>query len=233
MSDFYVGYQERAPTGLARFLRIRVGIVLALALGLAMALAAVQRPPAPARYEYGIHRTITGVLLEGPVPLLVPEDSGAAGERALLLVGQLKHGAGDLVAGLDGRRVEATGTLIYRGPWRMLELAGPPTPTDGASRLPILDEVSHTEVEGELVDTKCHLGAMNPGAGETHRQCAIRCLRGGIPAAVVSLAGLTVLEPGPELDISHLAGRSVRVSGPARTLGPLILLTPTAVQRVR
>ncbi len=34
---------------------------------------------------------------------------------------------------------------------------------------------------GEIVDTKCHLGVMNPGEGKVHRDCAVRCISGGAP----------------------------------------------------
>ena len=42
----------------------------------------------------------------------------------------------------------------------------------------------HTVV-GEIVDTKCYLGAMKPGRGKPHRDCASLCIRGGIPAALL------------------------------------------------
>ena len=34
---------------------------------------------------------------------------------------------------------------------------------------------------GEIVDSKCFLGVMNPGNLKTHKACAIRCISGGIP----------------------------------------------------
>jgi hypothetical protein len=40
-------------------------------------------------------------------------------------------------------------------------------------------------VRGELVDSKCYLGVMNPGHGKVHRDCAARCIGGGIPLALV------------------------------------------------
>ncbi len=38
---------------------------------------------------------------------------------------------------------------------------------------------------GEIVDTKCYLGAMKPGRGKAHRGCASLCISGGIPAALL------------------------------------------------
>ena len=37
------------------------------------------------------------------------------------------------------------------------------------------------ELVGEIVDSKCYLGNMNPGNSKVHRDCAVRCLSGGIP----------------------------------------------------
>ena len=34
---------------------------------------------------------------------------------------------------------------------------------------------------GEIVDSKCYLGVMNPGRLAPHRACAVRCISGGIP----------------------------------------------------
>ena len=42
---------------------------------------------------------------------------------------------------------------------------------------------------GEIVDSKCYLGVMNPGQGKVHRDCAARCLSGGIPPIFVTADG--------------------------------------------
>jgi hypothetical protein len=42
------------------------------------------------------------------------------------------------------------------------------------------------ELRGEIVDSKCYLGVMNPGDGKVHRDCAARCISGGIPPALVA-----------------------------------------------
>jgi hypothetical protein len=34
---------------------------------------------------------------------------------------------------------------------------------------------------GEIVDSKCFFGVMNPGELKPHRACAVRCISGGIP----------------------------------------------------
>lgn len=61
----------------------------------------------------------------------------------------------------------------------------------GAEASPLSDAATnvirvrgHTFV-GEIVDTKCYLGAMKPGRGKPHRDCASLCIRGGVPAALL------------------------------------------------
>jgi hypothetical protein len=46
----------------------------------------------------------------------------------------------------------------------------------------------HT-LRGEIVDAKCWLGVMKPGAGKSHRACASLCIRGGIPPLFVARRG--------------------------------------------
>jgi hypothetical protein len=36
-------------------------------------------------------------------------------------------------------------------------------------------------IKGEIVDPKCYFGVMKPGQGKPHKDCAIRCILGGIP----------------------------------------------------
>jgi len=37
------------------------------------------------------------------------------------------------------------------------------------------------KLRGEIVDPKCFFGVMKPGEGKPHKDCAIRCILGGIP----------------------------------------------------
>jgi len=45
--------------------------------------------------------------------------------------------------------------------------------------------LGYAELAGEIVDSKCYFGVMNPGRGKVHRDCAARCLSGGIPPALL------------------------------------------------
>ena len=61
---------------------------------------------------------------------------------------------------------------------------------------------------GEIVDTKCYLGAMKPARGKPHRDCASLCIRGGIPAA------LLVRTENGERELIHLVDFAGRPLGP-------------------
>ena len=59
-----------------------------------------------------------------------------------------------------------------------------PPPTAGTPVVRIAPD-TYGRYVGEIVDTKCYLGAMKPGRGKPHRACASLCIRGGIPAALL------------------------------------------------
>src|SRR6516162_2493587 len=195
MNDFYVGYLPKAPTPLARFVR-RVIVLLCL-LGIAIALALVigQMPFANSAFEYGKMRGFEGIIVASPYPTLLVARPGQVGSgdkhSRYLLAAPGKHGADDLVAGFDGKEVRLKGQLIYREHGTMIEiepgsiapLNSPPTPKAPAVAL------GTVTVSGEIVDSKCYLGVMNPGNGKVHRDCAARCISGGIPPIFVTLDG--------------------------------------------
>ena len=48
------------------------------------------------------------------------------------------------------------------------------------------NDLGPVTLRGEIVDSKCYLGVMNPGNGKVHRDCAVRCISGGAPPAFVA-----------------------------------------------
>jgi hypothetical protein len=44
-----------------------------------------------------------------------------------------------------------------------------------------IKDLGFQKIKGEIVDPKCYFGVMKPGEGKPHRDCAIRCILGGIP----------------------------------------------------
>jgi hypothetical protein len=217
--DFYVGYEARMPSMLARRIRAAAVGLLLVAMLLPLALVASQGRFSDGVFEFGHSRTVVGQLVEFPYPAI---DVGGSAPASYWLVGPGKHGAAALVRGLHGRTVRVTGTLVERDEEKMLQIA-----PDGIETLASATEtkasaivrIRTVTVAGELVDSKCHLGVMKPGEGPLHRDCAVRCLLGAVPP-MISERGTTARyallhEDGrPFLsDFSALAGRPLSVRG--------------------
>ncbi len=210
--ELYVGYLDETPPGVARFTRRAVIGLLLLAAALGAGLALLLERFDEGVFEYGTVRDYEGELFVDPHPRLLTADGPAQG---YLLVGVGKHGLDLNEPGTPepSDEIQLSGTLIRNPEAAMLEVhslelpegwtsAGPsaesvspgdlgtgasaPIPADAQTRDTDVRVVSrgHTFV-GEIVDTKCYLGAMKPGRGKPHRDCASLCIRGGIPAALL------------------------------------------------
>jgi len=195
MNDFYVGYLPKAPTTLARFVRRIILALGLLAVTAALVLVAGQMPFANSAFEYGKLRSFEGVIVTRPFPTLLVARPGQTAQdykySRYLLVAPGKYGADDLVASFDGKHVRLQGQLIYRDSRTLVEITpGTITVLDGApaDQGPAHD-LGVVSLTGEIVDSKCYLGVMNPGQGKVHRDCAARCLSGGIPPIFVTTDG--------------------------------------------
>lgn len=187
-APFYVGWQERAPPASARFVRRVVAVLLAVLLALAFSWAGSQRTWQPSAFEFGRERDFTGTYRATPVPhLSVARPGAGAGETRWLLVRPGKHGADPEWASLDGRAVRLAGSLVFRGEGTMIEVVPGSLRATGQEAPAPARVRSHGRVQlaGEIVDSKCWLGVMNPGNLRTHRACATLCVRGGIPPLLV------------------------------------------------
>jgi len=51
--------------------------------------------------------------------------------------------------------------------------------------LPQKKDLGIQTVKGEIVDPKCFFGVMKPGEGKPHKDCAIRCILGGMPPVLI------------------------------------------------
>jgi hypothetical protein len=196
MSEFYVGYQQKAPPGIAHRVRTFLAFLFALAALSAIIFAAVQRTYAPSFFEYGKVRSFVGIISAHPYPTLtlqLPIEDFPA-RHYFLLVAEGKHGADSQVVPFDGKSVSLRGTLIYRDSQAMIEIVNgsiqlrtsmpvEAMAEDGPAKPQLLGTF---DLSGEIVDSKCFLGVMNPGNGKVHRDCAARCLSGGIPLALVT-----------------------------------------------
>lgn len=177
--DFYVGYLPKAPAKLGRIVaRIAAGIVVAGCVAGTVLLLG-QPPFAASKFGYGEYHDYDGTIEEWPYPILATENA------TFLLVAPGKHGLSDAVKGLQDKRVHLKGSLIERSPDRMLEVvpgsivAGTEPPSTPRRVM----DLGRVTLRGEIVDSKCYLGVMNPGEHKVHRDCAVRCISGGVPPA--------------------------------------------------
>lgn len=230
MSDFYVGYLQ-VPRGLVRFLRIAVPVALWGLVVTGLALGRSQRDPGGAVWDDGHIATFSGTVVARPYPMLVMEGGGA-----MLLAEEGKHGT-NRAAGADGKRVIARGYVLRRDGRMMLELepgeSGLRTEGDGAAVG--TRKLGEAAVRGEIVDSKCYLGAMKPGEGKTHKECATLCIRGGIPAVLLGADGWYLVadaEGGP-IDSENLkfVGDAVEASGEVWEVGAVRVLRVRSVRR--
>ncbi len=219
--EFYIGYEPEMPARMAERIRRAARGLVALALVLPAVLVSTEDRFAPGVFEYGRTRTFSGRIVEFPYPALISDDETDA-NRTYWLVGPGKHGAEDLVRGRDGRRVQLSGSLIERGGDAMIEVATGSLVMTGGGAIASepLRSLGVVVTEGEIVDSKCHLGVMKPGEGPTHRDCAVRCLLGRIPPMFVAHHGADVgrvaliSDSGrPFADAGLFAGRKVSVRG--------------------
>jgi hypothetical protein len=184
--EFYIGYEPEMPPQLARRLRRVAPGLVALAVLMAAVLVSTENRFAPGVFEFGRVRQFGGHIVEFPYPALMVDGGGTGVTSWYWLVGPGKHGAADLVRGRDGQRVRLSGSLIQRDGDAMIEVVPDSLvmSTSSGVREPYRSRGAVT-VEGEIVDSKCHLGVMKPGEGPTHRDCAVRCLLGRIPPMFV------------------------------------------------
>ncbi len=190
--EFYLGYAPKAPRGLARAVRSLVIALLAITALVSMILVFGQHRFAASFFEFGVVREFAGELRAKPYPVLLTGKNGGTGNTppvsSYALVAQGKHGADSLVAGLDGQRVKLRGSLIYRDRHYMIEVVPGSIVPDGLPAKEAnqtIEDLGRQTLIGEIVDSKCYLGVMNPGQTKPHRECASLCIRGGIPPLFV------------------------------------------------
>ena len=244
MNDFYVGYLPKAPAAQARFVRkVIVGLGL-IAVIMSLTLVVGQMPFANSTFEYGKVLSFEGIVVTRPFPTLLIARPGGTGQQdkysRYLLVAPGKHGADDLLASVDGKQVRLQGQLIYRDGGTMVEIVpGSVTVLDaGPAVQETTRDLGPVTVTGEIVDSKCYLGVMNPGQGKVHRDCAARCLSGGIPPIFITTEGITT-DGREQLLLVGLDGRALTrdvlrefIAEPVQIEGELLEMGSTRLLKV-
>jgi len=249
VDEFYIGWQGQAPGSIASHTRkvvVTLGIIL---IALAGILALAQRTIGVASFEWGTLKTFSGILKLSPYPhLLTPRPGQNTGPSTYYLVAPFKFGLkADNLAALDGKAVTLKGTLVYRGKDTMIE-ARPESirPTEAATAgiaasAPI--SLGQQTLIGEIVDSKCYLGVMNPGRLPPHRACAVRCISGGVPPILLvrqnegpSLCFLLVSSSGSAVNkqVLDMVAEPVLITGEVVQQGELLMLyaDPATYRRV-
>jgi hypothetical protein len=239
--EFYLGWEDQAAPGVRRTVRRAVFLLFLIALLIPLALAVSQRTIGNAIFEYGTLKNVSGIFEAQPVPhLLVPrpgELDGLPAFSTYYLVAEWKFGLPpESVASFDGQGVTVKGTLIYRGSQTMVETRPDWIELDGkkADRpVPPFESLGKKTLTGEIVDSKCFLGVMNPGQFAAHRGCAIRCISGGVPPLLVvpredgaETCLLLVSAGGRPVNqqVLDLVGEPVEITGEVERQGDWLIL---------
>ena len=191
--EFYIGWEARASLGIVKRLRRTVFVLLLFSALAPIGLAVSQRMIGRSVFEWGTTKSFSGILQTRPYPHLLVPRPGSVNSLSdcstYYLVAPWKFGLkNEAVAPLDGKPVTLKGTLIYRDNQRMIETKPEwiqASEETSAVSLPQAIRLGRETLVGEIVDSKCFLGVMNPGQLIPHRACAIRCISGGIPPVLL------------------------------------------------
>ena len=251
--DFYIGWEAKAAPSIGKMLRKAVISLFLLVLLAAMALAISQHMIGASVFEWGTVKKFSGVLKLQPYPHLLVPRPGATGNQTAFstysLVAPFKFGLDcEKLSTLDGKTVSLQGTLIYRGNQTMVEAL--------PESIKIADQLSPSlrgtetiglgrqALTGEIVDSKCFLGVMNPGQLLPHRACAIRCISGGVPPVLLvrqkdgpAIYLLLVSADGKPVNqqVLDLVAEPVQITGEVERQGDWLILRadPTTYRRVK
>jgi len=190
--DFYIGWMSKAPKSFAKHIKRVLLILFPVALIVAYLLSTSQKKFSTANFEFGKLTEVKGIFYNTPVPMLKVFDKNNL-SITIPLVGYGKHGAETAImelekekgVSLNGKEVTLKGTLIYGDGKTLLQVDknDDPIVNIGAESTVQLQQkdLGTQTIRGEIVDPKCYFGVMKPGEGKVHRDCAIRCILGGIP----------------------------------------------------
>ncbi len=221
-AEFYIGYLPRAPRNIGRFVVRIVAALCAFGAAAAILLVLSQSPFAASTFEYQQYREYTGTIEAWPYPILLSKG------HSFLLVAPGKHGFTG-----NSTNVRLKGALIHREGVEMLEVL-PESVVQIAAANGTADatvSLGQVTLSGEIVDSKCYLGVMNPGQGKVHRDCAVRCISGGVPPAFVvydaSGQSRTILLTGAGREVLDYVAKPVQIRGSLLRKGSVYVLQTT------
>ncbi len=198
--EFYIGWQPAAPKGFAAWIKKYLFVLLPVIIILGVLLALSQKKFGAGNFEFGTLTEVKGIYFNKPVAnIKVVNGKDIWGNENFItvpLIGYGKHGADGTIADIekeknispDGKEVTLKGTLLYNDGKLLMQIDANDTPfvkIDTVNIPPDLfteqKNLGMLDLKGEIVDPKCFFGVMKPGEGKPHKDCAVRCILGGIP----------------------------------------------------
>ncbi|TRX62538.1 hypothetical protein FNH22_00130 [Fulvivirga sp. M361] len=192
-NEFYIGWQEHAPSSFKSSRKGFFIITLIVAIIFGITYLFIERPFIESTFDFGNLTELEGTLVEYPVfglktsiddqTVTVPL-VGFGKFDALPVLDRIRSEAGDTP--LEKLKVKLRGTIIQYRDRMWMELTegnGSIIEVNTMDHLPerIINNKGTKTVIGEIIDPKCFFGVMNPAYGKIHKSCAIRCISGGIP----------------------------------------------------
>lgn len=183
---FFIGWQKEQDGSIKRWLK-KIVFFLVLSIGFAsIALPLLHKNYANSRFERIKITSVNGILRADYAPFIEIGDGHA--DLSILLVSPGKFGAEKKIAAtgelnkIKNKKVNIKGKLIYNGSHTLLEINELKVLSDSIFESPSKSKQvkSGIKLVGEIADPKCLFGVMNPGEGKVHKDCAIRCISGGI-----------------------------------------------------
>jgi hypothetical protein len=188
--EFYIGWQRKSSPAIGKQMRAVIASLLLAIIALSFSLAFAQRMIGTAAFEWGDEKHFSGIFRVWPYPHLLVMRPHPAGlpvtYSTYFLVAPLKYGLSpEAIAKFDDKFVTLQGALLYRNDLTMVEVLSSSIAVDEGKSIPFplpqAVPLGQQTLTGEIVDSKCYFGAMNPGELVSHRACAIVCIEGGIP----------------------------------------------------
>lgn len=197
--EFYIGWMDNAPKSFADTVKKYLLVLLPIIIVLGVLLALFQKKFGTGNFEFGTLTEVKGIYSNTPVPnLKVINGKDIWGNENYItvpLIGYGKFGAEGIIADLEkeknislrGKEITLKGTLLYNDGKLLMQIDENDKPlldvakNKEADATPKTKELGTLDVKGEIVDPKCFFGVMKPGEGKPHKDCAIRCILGGMP----------------------------------------------------
>jgi len=197
-NEFYIGWMPKTPPSFARQVKKFIGALVILVVVAAILLSRAQKKFGSGNFEFGKLTEISGVYFSKPVPCVkVMSSKDVFGNRSYItipLLGFGKMGAAGIISdiekekntSLNQKEITLRGTLLYNDGKLLMQVDSNDKPLlaigkqADSSLLPNIENLGELQVKGEIVDPKCYFGVMKPGEGKPHKDCAIRCILGGV-----------------------------------------------------